>query len=255
MASNRITVTGVLTKDISFERPAYAGFGRMETVHIYKITGEDGTVYVWKTATGSLGMEVEAPYETRRNVFYYDDRKHVAILWDGVYRGDTFTFTASVKCVSEYKGEPQTEIQRVKVTAIIDSPTRRREEKKQEQLNSVKGEDFIWEMPYAQYKKHYSDCETVIDSYDDHADEGERYGDYFGNPVPTIQVVIREGRLKVSGVRGKHFSGFEIEFTDADGKIGFAPYRAINEENAIKQAMKDFPKGTNFHCRKIYSYR
>lgn len=61
--------------------------------------------------------------------------------------------------------------------------------------------------------------------------------------------------MKASGVRGKHFAGYEIEFTDADGKIGFAPYRAVSVENAIKQAQKDFPEGKDFHCRKIYFYR
>ena len=252
MASARIKVTGVLTKDITFERPAYAGFGRMETVHIFKITGQDGTVYVWKTATGSLGMEKEAPWETR-GAYYYDERKHVAVVWEGIDEGDTFTFTASVKDVSEYRGEPQTEIQRVKVVEIIFSKAQKERERKQAQFDSIKDGDVIVTMPYRQYKAHYSDCETVIGSYDDHEDEN-RYGDY-RNAVPTIDVIVRAGRMKASGVRGKHFAGYEIEFTDGDGSVGFAPYRAVSVENAIKQAQKDFPEGKDFHCRKIYFYR
>ena len=249
MASARIKVTGVLTKDITFERPAYAGFGRMETVHIYKITGQDGTVYVWKTA-GDLGMKSEAPYETKRDVWYYDDRKHVAIVWNGIEEGDTFTFTASVKDVSTYRGEPQTEIQRVKVEEIIFSKAQKKRERKQAQFDSIKDGDVIVTMPYRRYKEHYADCETVIDSYDDHEDEN-RYGDY-RNIVPTIDVIVRAGRMKASGVRGKHFAGYEIEFTDEDGKTGFSTFRAVCVENAIKQAQNCFPEGKDFHCRRIY---
>ncbi len=120
MASNRITVTGVLTKDISFERPAYAGFGRMETVHVYKFTGEDGKVYVWKT-TNILSQTVYTEEETiiegwgrtwvdGRGRNYY----HVFIPQES-----NIVFSASVKGETEYKGEPQTEITRVKVEKII----------------------------------------------------------------------------------------------------------------------------------------
>ena len=251
---SRITVTGVLTGEFSFERPAYAGFGRMETVNIYKITDNDGKVYVWKT-TSSLGHEIKKPYDYDGNVYYRDKQRNCSIVWEGVDKGDTFTFTASIKDETVYKGEPQTELQRVKVVDIIDSPVKRAEEnkraKKQAQLDSIKGDDFIWDMPYSQYKAHYADCETVIDSYDDHADEWDRYGDHFGNPVPTISVIIREGRLKASGVRGKHFHGFEIEFTN-NGEYGFSTYRAVSTENAIKQAQKDFPNAEGFKCRRIY---
>ena len=244
-ANARIKVTGVLTKDITFERPAYAGFGRMETVHVFKITGNDGTVYVWKTASGHLGMEVEAPYETRRNVMYYDDEKNVAVIWDGVEKGDTFTFTASVKGVSEYKGEQQTEIQRVKVTEIIDRPAKRAADekaaKKRAQLDSIGENDLVWTMPYRQYKAHYSDCETIIDSYKEYETEYNR--EY---APATIKVIIREGRLKNSGVRGKHFSEYWIEFRLNGGEIRCESYRAVCVENAIEQARKLHPDGSYF---------
>ena len=248
MASNRIKVTGVLTKDITFERPAYAGYGRMETVHIFKITGQDGTVYVWKTATGSLGMEVEAPWETRDNVFYHDERKHVAILWDGVDKGDTFTFTASVKGVSEYRGEEQTEIQRVKVVEIIDRPAKRAAEekaaKKRAQLDSIGENDLVWTMPYRQFKAHYSDCETIIDSYKEYVQE---YGHRYEYSPATIKVIIRDGRLKNSGVRGKHFDTYWIEFTLNGDHTHCESFRAVCVENAIEQAKKRHPDGTYFH--------
>ena len=49
----------------------------------------------------------------------------------------------------------------------------------------------IIRMKYKAYKEHYSDCETVYDSYDK------------GNK--SIEVIIPEGRMKNSGVRGKKF--------------------------------------------------
>lgn len=245
MASTRIKVTGVLTKDITFERPAYAGFGRMETVHIFKITGNDGTVYVWKTATGCLGMEIEAPYETRDNVYYHDEQKHVAILWNGIDEGDTFTFTASVKGESTYKGEQQTEIQRVKVVEIIDQPKKRaaadKAARKQAQLDSIGENDLVWTMPYRQYKAHYSDCETIIDSYTEYETDYNR--EY--SPA-TIKVIIRDGRLKNSGVRGKHFSEYWIEWRENGGYTRCESFRAVCVENALKQAKERHPDGTYF---------
>lgn len=241
-------MTGVLNKVFSFERPAYAGYGRMETVRIHKITGEDGTIYVWKTASAYLGREVEAPYETRNNVSYHDERKHVAIIWDSVDEGDTFTFTATVKGETFYKGEAQTEIQRVKVVDIIDRPKKRAAEEKaaqkKAQLDSITENDLVWTMPYRQYKEHYSDCETIIDSYTEYEQE---YGHNYEYSPATIKVIIREGRLKNSGVRGKHFSNYLIEFTLNGGYTECDSYRAVCVENAIEQAKKRHPDGTYFH--------
>ena len=252
MASNRIKVTGVLTGKYSFERPAYAGFGRMETVTIYKITGEDGKVYVWKTATASLGMEVEAPYETNLNVYYYDDRKHVAIIWEGADKGDKFVFTASVKGESFYKGEQQTEIQRVKVVEFIYRPVKRAEDekaaKKRAQLDSIGENDLVWTMPYRQYKAHYADCETIIDSYTEYEND---YGHHYEYSPATIKVIIRDGRLKNSGVRGKHFSNYWIEFTLNGDYTRCECFRAVCVENAIEQAKKLHPDGTYFHFEGI----
>ena len=251
MASARIKVTGVLTKDITFERPAYAGFGRMETVHIYKITGEDGTVYVWKTATGYLGMDVEVPFGTQ-GAYTVDTEKRKAWVWEGVDEKDKFTFTASVKGESEYKGELQTEIQRVKVVEIIDRPAKRAAEEKaakiKAQLDSIGENDLVWTMPYKQYKAHYSDCETIIDSYKEYVYE---YGHGYEYSPATIKVIIREGRLKASGVRGKHFANYWIEFTLNGGHTRCESFRAVCVENAIEQAKKLHPDGTYFHFEGI----
>lgn len=238
MASNRIKLTGVLTGKYSYERPAY-GYG-METVTIYKITGEDGTVYVWKTATSSLGMQFEVPYETR-GAFLYDDEKEKAWDWQIVSKGDTITFSASVKGTSEYKGELQTEIQRVKVTEIIKKP---KPEYTKKEIAPLEDGDQIVKMPYKQYKDHYSDCETVPGSFfrDEHTGDS------------TIDVVIRAGRMKASGVRGQHFAGYEIEWFE-NGEKCFSSFRAVSEENALKQARKMFPNGTDYNCRKVYFHR
>jgi hypothetical protein len=235
MASERIKMTGVLTGDYSFERPAF-GYGT-ETVTIYKISGEDGKTYIWKT-TGCLGMNVEVPFETR-GAYLYDSDKRKAWMWESPDKGDTVTFTASIKCESEYKGEPQTELQRVKVVAIERKPEEHKPAKRE--IAPLQDGDMAIEMPYRQFKEHYSDCETMPDSF--------RRDEHNGNSY--ITVVVRAGRMKASGVRGKHFHGFEIEFTDG-GKYGFCSYRAVSTENAIKQARKDFPNAEGFRCRRIY---
>lgn len=247
MASNRIKVTGVLNKVFTFERPAYAGYGHMETVNIYKIMGVDGTVYVWKTATGYLGRDVEVPYETQ-GAYMIDSENRKAWIWDSVEEGDTFAFTASVKGETEYKGEPQTEIQRVKVTDILERPAKKaredKEAKKQAQLDSIGENDLVWTMPYRQYKAHYSDCETIIDSYTEYTQE---YGHGFEFSPATIKVIIRDGRLKASGVRGKHFSNYWIEFTLNGDHTKCESFRAVCVENAIEQAKKLHPDGAYFN--------
>lgn len=234
MASNRITIKGILSGVHSFERPSF-GYG-METVHIYKISAEDGTVYVWKT-TSAMAMEI--PYTGKEGCHNFEDKNGNPIDYTLPNKGDTVTITASIKGESEYKGEKQTEIQRVKVTDIIRKPEIKIESKKQD-LTLTEG-DRIIQMPYKQYKDHYSDCETVNGSFfrDEHT------GDSF------IKVIIRNGRMKASGVRGQHFAGYEIEWFE-NGKKCFSSFRAVSEDNALKQAKKAFPNGTDYNCRRIY---
>lgn len=235
MASNRITIKGILSGVHSFERPSF-GYG-METVHIYKISSEDGKVYVWKTTSA---MTMEIPYTGKEGYHNFEDRKGNPIDYTHPNKGDTVTITASIKGESEYKGEKQTEIQRVKVTEII---RKEKPEVKKQDLTLADG-DEIRRMPYKQYKEHYSDCETVNGSFfrDEHT------GDSF------IKVIIRNGRMKASGVRGQHFSGYEVEWFE-NGEKCFRSFRAVSEDNALKQARKAFPNGTDFNCRKVYFYR
>lgn len=251
----RITLTVELQKHFWFERPKFS-YGT-ERVEIYKFLGEDGKTYVWKT-TGYLSLMVEVPYGTR-GTYMVDTEKQKAWISDGANEGDKMIITASVKGESEYKGEPQTELTRVKIKEYLfraetaEEKAKRikaeKEAKKQEQLDSLKGEDFIWKMPYHQYKDHYSDCETVIDSYEKHVD---KYG--FVQGPPTIKVIIREGRLKASGVRGQHYAGYRIRYT-LDGKEYVEPFRAVCERTAINQARKAHPEATNFSLDEIIYYR
>lgn len=79
-------------------------------------------------------------------------------------------------------------------------------------------------MLYRQYKQHYSDCETVADSYN--------------KSLKTIAVLIPDGRVKPSGVRGRRFSGYQLWFLDENGEKKFCSYRAVSAENATKQHKK-----------------
>lgn len=82
----------------------------------------------------------------------------------------------------------------------------------------------IERMHYGRYKEHYADCETVQGSYD--------------KATRTIDVMIPDGRKKPSGVRGKRFRGYQIGLIDQNGKKGYCTYRAVSEENAMKQHVK-----------------
>ena len=185
-------------------------------------------------------MAMEIPYTGKEGYHNFEDRKGNPIDYTLPNKGDTVTITASIKGESEYKGEKQTEIQRVKVTDIT---RKEKPEVKKQDLTLADG-DEIRRMPYKQYKEHYSDCETVNGSFfrDEHT------GDSF------IKVIIRNGRMKASGVRGEHFSGYEIEWIE-DGKRHVCSFRAVNEDNALKQARKAFPNGTDFNCIKVYFHR
>lgn len=210
-----------------------------ETHNIFKLEDASGNCIVWDT-TGWL-----------------EDKKFVDKngMCKQIFPGSKLLLTATVKAHSEYKGTKQTTISRPRFTLIelAKSPDEiqrekeaAQEQKRQEQLESIKGTDFIWEMPYQQYKEHYSDCETVVGSYDNKTDSrGYQHG------KPTIKVIIREGRLKNSGVRGEHYSGFE--FTADDGTK--VVYRAISEETARKRMKKEYPNSDTWECTHIYNYR
>lgn len=218
----RLTLTAKLVG--AYEFTTYFGY-REQCNTIYTFTDAEENVYVWKT-TSALGMDIE---DAKGNWGF-----------DGVHKGDTFTCKATVKEHGEYKGTPQTVLTRLKVSTISHVPTKAEldENKAKAQRASLKGKDFIWAMPYKQYKEHYSDCETVAGSC-------VKVGD-----VTEIEVIIREGRLVPSGVRGKHYSGYEFKAEDG----GRVCYRAVSEENARKQLLKDYPQAQNWELYTVYKH-
>lgn len=85
---------------------------------------------------------------------------------------------------------------------------------------------IIKRMGYGQYKKHYADCKTVSGSYN--------------KAHKTIEVMIPDGRMKPSGVRGKKiryftFNGIEISTQETIS----ITMRATCIENAIKRLPTD----------------
>lgn len=223
----RITLEVTVKNIYEFTAPAY-GYG-YETKRIYTMEDGDGKTYVWKT-TAVLEVLID-------ELFYQINKE------------DIVKITATVKGESEYKGQPQTELTRVKVIErTFDAEETRKAkkaEKKAEQKASLKSGDFIRCMPYRQYKAHYADCETVVGSYNDHE----------GRYPATIEVIIREGRLKPSGVRGQHYSGYEFFYIDPEDGIRYRVcYRAVSEENALKRLYKNCPKAEDVTPGKIYMY-
>ena len=201
-------------------------FSYYGTTHfIHTFADADGNIMVWKSTN---------PVD-----YIKDD------CYEFIPEGSLVELTGTVKEHSEYKGTEQTVLTRCKFKLVERAKTTAevKKEKAEEQKATLNGKDFIWTMPYKQYKEHYADCETVAGSYNSHTDDrGYSHG------VPTIDVIIREGRLKASGVRGQHFHSYE--FTTADGQK--VCYRAVCEENARKQMKKDYPESENWECTEIH---
>lgn len=81
-------------------------------------------------------------------------------------------------------------------------------------------------MLYRRYKQHFSDCETIIGSYN--------------KELKTIDVIIPEGRMKKSGVRGRTFHYMEFEGVEiATGRKVRCTIKATCLANAIKRLSKD----------------
>lgn len=206
----RISVEVTLVNNYSYE----SSFGfSSQTHYIYTMQDAEGNVYVWKT--------------TNALVFGHDENV------DCVRKGDTMNICGTVKEHGEYNGVKQTVLTRCKYSLIAHAPDKVAQKYEQQMLSIEEG-DLVWRMPYSQYKEHYSDCETVYGSYD--VEE------------KTIKVIIRKGRLKASGVRGKRF----VRFVFIDDEGARCIYRAVSEENARKQMKKDFPDSDNWELYTIY---
>lgn len=251
MASKRIELRVTMQGIYSYKAPAY-GYG-YETRYIYKMVDDNGNVYVWKTTSF---LVVHVPYTGKKGNHNYEDKNGNPYDIKKVNKGDILNIKATVKGESEYNGEKQTEVNRVTIVSrefaaetyeeMMERKARERAERVKAQYDSIKEGDFIWQMPYRQYKEHYSDCETIEGSYN-------QPESYRRRSVPTIKVIIRDGRLKASGTRGQHYSGYEIKYRDG-GQNCIITYRAISEDTALKRFEKDFPDAEFIGFGKIYNY-
>lgn len=227
-----------------YEKPGYGYYASPVEAYIYTMIGEDGKTYVWKT-TSVLFEKVES---TKGNAIEHDSKTDKWYSHKDINRGDVIRIKATIKGESEYKGQPQTEVQRVVlVDRLVEAETKEQyiARKAEEQEQSLADGDIIWEMPYRQYKDHYADCETVRGSFR-RTERGES----------LIKVIIRDGRLKASGVRGKQYYGYEFYFKNADGKEYRTCYKAVSEENAKKRLLKEYPEATDIRPgKKLYDYR
>lgn len=96
---DKVALTVTLDHKASFEVRAYAGFGT-DTMHVYTFRDEAGNALIWKT-TSSLGRwgKDDKGWET----------------FTPVEEGDKVSIKATIKAHGEYKGEKQTELQRVRL--------------------------------------------------------------------------------------------------------------------------------------------
>ena len=224
----RITIAATYKKRSEYTDYKFSYYGTTHFIHIFD--DAEGNTIVWKST----------------NMVEYIDHDEFKFIPEG----SKVELTGSVKEHSTYKDADQTVVTRCKFKLIERAKTEYEicQEKAEAQMASIGKNDLVWEMPYRQYKEHYSDCETVIGSFDRHEDSrGNAHGD------PTIKVIIREGRLKASGVRGQHFYGFSYA-PSIDCESGVT-YRAVCEENARKRFLKDFPDREEWVLVRIYDYR
>lgn len=81
-------------------------------------------------------------------------------------------------------------------------------------------------MLYKRYKTSFSDCETVVGSYDPE--------------TKTIIVLLPAGRMKPSGTRGRTYRYMEFNGVEnATGRKVRCTIKAVSRENAIKRLPSD----------------
>lgn len=232
----RLTVKAVYKKSFEYVDYKFSYYGTTHFIHTFE--DAEGNVIVWKSTNTVFEIN-----DGKENPNRKGDTEVIT-------KGSTVELTGTVKDHSTYKDTEQTVVTRCKFKMIERAKTADeiRQEKAEAQKASIGENDLVWEMPYRQYKEHYSDCETIIGSYDSHEDSR-------GNctSAPTIKVIIREGRLKNSGVRGEHFYGFR--FAPSADSEGGVTYRAVCEENARKRFLKDHPDREDWVLARIYNYR
>lgn len=198
----RVNIIVKYIKSLTFA--PYCMYGEPQNFYIFHGV-EDNKVYTWKTTT---------------NLTCGDEQ---------IERNSVIKITATVKGERTYKGEAQTMLTRVKVNEVIEQGLTKEEWlelKRQEQLDeAVASGAFLYETKYSAYKEHYADCDTLINS--------------FNESTRTVVVIVPEGRMKASGVRGRKFASYLFYTTDK--KHCRCKY-AVSSENAFKQLAREIKK-------------
>lgn len=198
----RINITVKYIKSLTFA--PYCMYSEPQNFYIFHGV-EDNRVYTWKTTT----------------TLTYNDEQ--------IERNSVIEITATVKGERTYKGEQQTMLTRVKVNEVIEQGLTKEEWlelKRNQQLEEAAASGaFLYETKYSAYKEHYADCDTLINS--------------FNECTRTVVVIVPEGRMKASGVRGRKFASYLFYTTDK--KHCRCKY-AVSSENALKQLAREIKK-------------
>ncbi len=157
--------------------------------------------------------------------------------------GDVVEFKCGITdTIKSFRGIEQTKIVRCSQFALRDhidledEATQRalkRIQDKERQLTSIKQGDSLYTMTYSNYKKYYSDCETLIDSFEPASE----------SKAAIITVIVRAGRLKGSGTRGRQYSYYVFQEVGKDNTEQVT-IKAICEDNARRQLKHRYPNQT-----------
>ena len=207
MATTKINVTVKYINCLTFA-PYNIYSGDPQNMYIFK-DEENNKTYIWKTTTQ----------------LHYNNNP--------INKGSIISIVGNYKGEKTYKGEQQTILTRVKINSIIHEGLTKEqylEIKRNEQLKQVKeNDDILYHTTYKAYKEHYSDCKTLINS--------------FNKETCTITVIVPHDRMKNSGVRGRKFAYYL--FYTKDKKYCRCKY-AVCTENAFKQLEKEIKKENGF---------
>ncbi len=191
---------------------------------IYRFTYENPFSYSkWDEGRGYIFKDERRKYIWKTTGHGMQDKNKESVK---CVIGNKYSFEATEKGVITYKDEEETVLIRCKNFECVAEKEYAPVKKgitKAEQMATLKEGDQIITMDYARYKKHYSDCEKVVGSYVAFGcgEGGEQY----------IDVIVRAGRMKNSGVRGKSYGYYRFETPEGE----YIDLKAISEETASRR--------------------
>lgn len=122
---------------------------------IYKFIDENNDIFIWRTSS----------------VLYIEEYDHEKdICFDYIIDpGDKISLSGNIKDISEYRGEEQVVLERVKVYRVLEKRSMTSDEiyefHKNQQLSKIKGNYEIKTITYGEYKNEYDGYETVKGSF------------------------------------------------------------------------------------------